>query len=50
MLEVVLVAGVACEYVKLKDETTNQWKKACNGLWEKERGIFCNCEEKKGDK
>ena len=40
MLEVVLAAGVAHECVKLKDEPQNQWKKACNGLWDKERGCF----------
>ena len=38
MLEVVPVTGVACENVKLKDESTNQWEKAHNGSWDRERG------------
>ena len=50
MLEVKLVAGVACECVKLKDEPKSQWKKACNVLWDKERGVFRDYEELKGDK
>ena len=50
MLEVVLVARVAYQHMKLKDEPINQWLKACNGLWDKERGMFRNYEEPKGDK
>lgn len=50
MLEVVLAAGVACQCVKLKDEPTNQWRKVCNGSWDKEIGVFRNYKETKGDK
>ena len=50
MLEVVLSAGVVHQHMKLKDEPTNQWRKACNGLWDKNVGVLRSHEEPKGDK
>ena len=50
MLEVVLAAGVVHQCVKLKDEPTTQWREACNGLWDRDRGSSCDHEEPKGDK
>ena len=50
ILEVALAAGVAHEHVKLKDEPANQWKKVCNGFWDREGGVFHDYEEPKGDK
>ena len=50
MLEVVLSAGVAHQYTKLKDEATNPWRKAYNGLWDKDVGVLRSHEEPKGEK